>query len=196
MYWLPPSAVKQSGNTTMHGGMRRSCTRRAARSGTFSLKLFHATCDSPEPVNPTMSTSTGKRRPRPWPAPSSYCGGSHAASWRTCGSRRGLSRRILESCSSTTTVPDFHWGRFRAIGSPRCVRGERPKGKGAEAPFLSDVGPAVQAATRRLYSWVRVSISMRSPVAQNAGTCTSKPVASLAGLSTLPDVSPRTAGSV
>src|SRR5689334_21087734 len=52
------------------------------------------------------------------------------------------------------------------------------------------------AATRRLYSCVRVSISMRSPVSQNAGTLTSKPVASLAGVSNLPDVSPRTAGSV
>ena len=52
------------------------------------------------------------------------------------------------------------------------------------------------AATRLLYSLVRVSISMRSPVSQNAGTCTRWPVASLAGFSTLPEVSPRTAGSV
>ena len=55
---------------------------------------------------------------------------------------------------------------------------------------------AAYAATLRLYSLVRVSISMRSPVSQNAGTWTRWPVASLAGFNTLPDVSPRTAGSV
>ena len=50
--------------------------------------------------------------------------------------------------------------------------------------------------TRRLYSPVRVSISMRSPVLTNSGTGTSKPLATFAGFSTLPDVSPLTAGSV
>src|SRR2546421_628390 len=64
-YWLPPSAVKQSGKTMMAEPIAFSCTRRAARSGTFSLKFFHATWASPEPVKPTMSTRTGKRLPRP-----------------------------------------------------------------------------------------------------------------------------------
>ena len=41
-YWLPPSAVKQSGKTMIAGPIFPSCTRRAARSGTFSLKFFHA----------------------------------------------------------------------------------------------------------------------------------------------------------
>ena len=50
--------------------------------------------------------------------------------------------------------------------------------------------------TRRRYSPVRVSISMRSPVVTKSGTWTSKPLASLAGFMTLPDVSPLTAGSV
>ena len=50
--------------------------------------------------------------------------------------------------------------------------------------------------TRRLYSPVRVSISILSPVVTNSGTATSKPLASLAGYMTLPDVSPFTAGSV
>ena len=50
--------------------------------------------------------------------------------------------------------------------------------------------------TRLRYSWVRVSISILSPVSTNSGTEISKPVASLAGFSTLPEVSPLTAGSV
>ena len=50
--------------------------------------------------------------------------------------------------------------------------------------------------TRFLYSLVRVSISILSPVSTNSGTEISSPVASLAGLSTLPEVSPLTAGSV
>src|SRR5437016_3887752 len=114
-YWLPPSAVKQSGKTRIAGPILPSWTSRAARSGTLSLKLFHATCARPEPVNPTRSNSTGKRRPRPRPAPASYCGGSQSASLRTCGSPRGLSLSTLEACSSVTTVPGFHLGRFSAI---------------------------------------------------------------------------------
>jgi hypothetical protein len=50
--------------------------------------------------------------------------------------------------------------------------------------------------TRRRYSPVRVSISMRSPVATNSGTLTVRSSLIFAGFSTLPDVSPRTAGSV
>ena len=50
--------------------------------------------------------------------------------------------------------------------------------------------------TRFLYSSVRVSISILSPMLTKAGTGSSKPVASLAGFMTLPEVSPLTAGSV
>ena len=50
--------------------------------------------------------------------------------------------------------------------------------------------------TRRRYSPVRVSISIRSPVLTNSGTWTMKPEPSLAGFITLPEVSPLTAGSV
>ncbi len=50
MYWLPPRAVKQSGNTMMAAPMRRWWIRRAARSGTFSSKLRQAVWDGPEPV--------------------------------------------------------------------------------------------------------------------------------------------------
>jgi hypothetical protein len=50
--------------------------------------------------------------------------------------------------------------------------------------------------TRLRYSCVRVSISILSPVSTNSGTEISNPVASLAGFSTLPEVSPLTAGSV
>jgi hypothetical protein len=50
--------------------------------------------------------------------------------------------------------------------------------------------------TRLRYSPVRVSISILSPIAQNKGTGNSWPVLILAGFMTLPEVSPRTAGSV
>src|SRR5207247_11051584 len=72
-------------------------------------------CARPEPVNPTRSNSTGKRRPRPRPASASYWGGSQSASLRTCGSPSGLSLSTLEVCSSVTTVPGFHLGRFSAM---------------------------------------------------------------------------------
>src|SRR5437660_2519906 len=114
-YWLPPSAVKQSGKTRIAGPIAFSCTRRAARSGTFSLKFFQATCARPEPVKPTMSTKTGKRLPRPRVAPSSYSAGSHTASLRACGSPSGLPARIFESCSRMTTVPVDQRGRLSAI---------------------------------------------------------------------------------
>ena len=61
----------------------------------------------------------------------------------------------------------------------------------------SAVGASVCACyTRRRYSPLRVSISMRSPVVTNSGTWISTPFASFAGFITLPDVSPLTAGSV
>jgi hypothetical protein len=48
-----------------------------------------------------------------------------------------------------------------------------------------------------LYSPVRVSISIRSPISTKAGTGSSKPVGLMrAGFMTLPEVSPLTAGSV
>jgi hypothetical protein len=54
-YWLPPSAVKQSGNTRIAEPILPSCIRRAARSGRLSLKFFQARCERPEPVKPTRS---------------------------------------------------------------------------------------------------------------------------------------------
>src|SRR5690349_10740822 len=88
--------------------------RRAARSGMLSPKLFQLRCERPEPVKPTMSQSTGKRRR----VPSSYCGGSHTASLRTCGSPQGFVLRTLETCSSTTTVPE---GPFCRLSMTACI---------------------------------------------------------------------------
>ena len=53
-----------------------------------------------------------------------------------------------------------------------------------------------QALTRRLNSPVRVSISILSPISQKAATGNSIPELILAGFITLPEVSPRMAGSV
>lgn len=64
---------------------------------------------------------------------------------------------------------------------------------------LGNAGPhgiATGHQTRPLYSPVRVSISILSPMATKMGTGISAPVEILAGLRTLPDVSPFTAGSV
>lgn len=64
-------------------------------------------------------------------------------------------------------------------------------------PAVPHAGQVRQPRQTRLrYSWVRVSISILSPVATKMGTGTSKPVASLAGFMILPEVSPLTAGSV
>ncbi len=72
-------------------------------------------------------------------------------------------------------------------------------------PATNARGPQLRAScvmleraylTRFLYSSVRVSISILSPISTKAGTISSKPVPMVAGLSTLPEVSPFTAGSV
>ena len=53
-----------------------------------------------------------------------------------------------------------------------------------------------QALIRDLYSPVRVSISIESPISQKAETCSSAPFFRRAVFMTLPEVSPRTDGSV
>src|SRR6185436_17209384 len=109
-YWLPPSAVKQSGNTMIAGPIFPSRMSRAARSGTLSPNGFQFACAGPEPVKPTRSNSTGKRDVLPW-----YWGGSHTPSLRTCGSRSGLPFRSFDVCSSTTNVPGAPLLRFSAM---------------------------------------------------------------------------------
>lgn len=61
---------------------------------------------------------------------------------------------------------------------------------------LSSTHERDQALTRALYSPVRVSISMESPISQKADTCSSEPLFRRAVFITLPEVSPRTDGSV
>jgi hypothetical protein len=85
---------------------------------------------------------------------------------------------------------DVLLGHARKTLSLRVQKSQRaPK-----CPLCADARNKPQ--TRLRYSCVRVSISILSPVSTNSGTETSKPVASLAGLRTLPEVSPLTAGSV
>src|SRR5713101_2364154 len=76
--------------------------------------------------------------------------------------------------------------------------GDLNHGKRREAgPMPRSISPADSQPLNRLrYSPVGLSISILSPVAQKSGTCTTKPVFSLAALVTLPEVSPFTAGSV
>src|SRR5688572_5769083 len=87
---------------------------RAARSARFSLNGFQLRCAGPEPVNPTMSMRTGNRAPGPL-LRRSYCGGSHTARRRTCGSPSGLSASTFERYSSITIVPAPRTGRLRAM---------------------------------------------------------------------------------
>lgn len=71
----------------------------------------------------------------------------------------------------------------------------KPDGGAYTAAWLTSLLRTTYARLR--YSFVRVSISILSPMLQKSGTCSSNPVFSLAVLSTLPDdVSPFTAGSV
>src|SRR5882672_2064709 len=95
---------------------------RAARSGTLSPNGFQLVWARPEPVKPTRSYSTGKRR---LPPLSSYCGGSHTPSLRTCGSPSRLFLRIFETCSSTTSVPDGPLGRLMVMVSRIVVGRDR-----------------------------------------------------------------------
>src|SRR2546428_2191945 len=159
---MPPSAVKQSGKTRIAGPILPSWTSRAARSGTLSLKLFHATCARPEPVNPTRSNSTGKRRPRPRPAPASYWGGSQSASLRTCGSPSGLSLSTLEACSSVTTVPGFHRGRFSAMLAYSKKKG-RPKAPPVDRSSVSVVVGAELPADLSPRMLVAVHVGVGDP---------------------------------
>src|SRR5674476_1235415 len=69
----------------------------------------------------------------------------------------------------------------------------KQKGQPCGWPFLEAIH-GDQA--RFLNSLVRVSISILSPISTKAATANSKPVLILAGFITLPEVSPRTEGSV
>ena len=101
--------------------------------------------------------------------------------------------------SATATAPNEH-SRPREPNirarPERTGNGRRKREGRLAAPFAGTCSTAEADYTRRLYSPVRVSTSMRSPVVTNSGTCTSKPLLSFAGFITLPDVSPLTAGSV
>src|SRR3954447_24295232 len=118
MYWLPPSAVKQSGKTMIAGAIFFCSTSRAARSGTFSPKLFQLVWLGPPPTKPTRSNSTGKRASAS--LGSSYCGGSQTCSGRTNGSPSGLPRSTLDVCVSTATRPGARGARL--IGTMRAPR--------------------------------------------------------------------------
>lgn len=101
---------------------------------------------------------------------------------------------VGNSYVSLRSIPDAHAISLPPIG--RINRPRQPKTtKPPEGGFVSESGDYLPQ-TRLRYSPVRVSISILSPVATKIGTGTSKPVASLAGLSTLPEVSPLMAGSV
>lgn len=94
------------------------------------------------------------------------------------------------TCNCRANVParDKHLSRRQKRNAPH-----------AAGRFIASIPASLMARmdqTRLRYSCVRVSISILSPVATKMGTGISKPVASLAGLSTLPEVSPLMAGSV
>src|SRR5216683_2283945 len=173
-YWLPPSAVKQSGKTISAAPIFRSWIKRATRSGTLSENGFQLACARPEPVNPTRSQRTGNRFPRPRPACWSYSDGSQTPSLRTWGSPRRLPFSILEVCSSTTSLPPGPLARLSAMrilvtfGSAHCsaVPGDFPPGKvasklgqrnaiaaGRVTPDLACQKPQVRWRQRRFAYW-------------------------------------------
>ena len=118
----------------------------------------------------SIKAAVGVRRPLP----------QNPSSGRKPGSRR-LSRSQNHSCRTATPGEKKPCTMAGPLSSA-----DRPTARSDRAAYF----------TRFLYSPVRVSISILSPISQNSGTDTSKPVLILAGLSTLPEVSPLTPGSV
>ena len=124
---------------------------------------------------------------------------------RIAAVHRGL-RRGGSACTRWTHSrqwPPLPPPSIRAGASGIFARGRKCASKGRRkregrlaAPFTGTSSTPEADYTRRLYSPVRVSTSILSPVVTNSGTATSKPLASFAGFITLPDVSPLTAGSV
>ena len=98
----------------------------------------------------------------------------HQQSRMMASFRNRLGRSLIGLCVITGHTPETR------RGSPH------------RRPFKSN--SCYQA--RFLNSLVRVSISILSPISMNAATGNSKPVLIFAGFITLPEVSPRTAGSV
>ncbi len=105
----------------------------------------------------------------------------------------------VEGVADATALGAAHHGRCIRTGRCRCrLVPCRRRGRDVieHGCRRSDRLRLRRGQTRFLYSLVRVSISILSPVATNKGTGISSPVASLAGFITLPEVSPLTAGSV
>jgi hypothetical protein len=89
----------------------RSCTSRAAL-GMFSSKL--RCCGTGCPGEPNEVEQHREAFAEPALA-ASYCGGSWTSSVRTNGSPSGLSANTCDVCSSVTTRPESHVGRFNAM---------------------------------------------------------------------------------
>jgi hypothetical protein len=168
-YWL-------SARTVPVGSSRRhKSTGPRRRAGVITTRI--------------VLTGTAGSPPRPSPVARlrqvlTPCGKGHA--WR-----HRSPYRAANAAPRMTTVPPRIGEESQK--SPRLI-----EQAGASPPSRRFArGRAFVAGyTRRRYSPVRVSISIRSPVATNSGTWTMWPPVIFAGFRTLPDVSPRTAGSV
>ncbi len=110
----------------------------------------------------------------------------HSASKRPCGTQTTVPQdRLSMRVAGHPGTGEFATRR-NAIGRPQAADWQdRSNRLGRGQPF-----------TRLRYSAVRVSISILSPISQNSGTGSSKPVLILAVFMTLPEVSPLMAGSV
>ena len=86
----------------------------------------------------------------------------------------------------------------RLLPDPRKTKPRTRRGLSSSRPASGRACPRrlYQALIRDLYSPVRVSISIESPISQKAETCSSAPFFRRAVFMTLPEVSPRTDGSV
>ena len=86
----------------------------------------------------------------------------------------------------------------RQLPDPRKTKPRTRRGLSSSRPASGRACPRrlYQALIRDLYSPVRVSISIESPISQKAETCSSAPFFRRAVFMTLPEVSPRTDGSV
>ena len=86
----------------------------------------------------------------------------------------------------------------RQLPDPSKTKPRTRRGLSSSRPASGRACPRrlYQALIRDLYSPVRVSISIESPISQKAETCSSAPFFRRAVFMTLPEVSPRTDGSV
>ncbi len=127
-------------------------------------------------------------------APRGECG--LTAGSKAKASPRGRGSNKESHSAHRAAFPGRH--DARQLPDPSKTKPRTRRGLSSSRPASGRACPRrlYQALIRDLYSPVRVSISIESPISQKAETCSSAPFFRRAVFMTLPEVSPRTDGSV